>query len=456
MLVDALHAAAVVVGANFRFGNRAAGDVATLREAGEPRGFVAEGIPLDGGPQVWSSTYVRNCLAAGDVAGAAEALGRPFTVRGVVVKGDQRGRELGFPTANVPTGARRRGPADGVYAGWLRRLDTGEALPGRDQRRHQPDLRRRARPPGRELRARPRPTSSCTASRSRSPSSTACAGWSRSTSVDDAGRADERRRRPRPRAARRREAGAPASRWPTTEAWFLAARAALLRARGARPASAARCGPAAPCRCVAGGRWWRPAPAVALALARPTSSAAAAAPCCSALGRWWRSGTRLTALQRPADRRVGAGAARSAACGPAAADHPGAAAAAALRHVPVHQHRGLAGRVGTSTAACSGWPCCCSRRSRSAFLLVRLPEELDRADDEVDDALLLDACRRARRSRRRAASYVDDPDATRRRTPRSPATSGGNLVLVLLVTQAVQVLLLAVGGLRVLRRVRRR
>ena len=53
---------------------------------------------------VWSSTYVRTCLAAGDVAGAAEALGRPVTVRGFVVRGDQRGRELGFPTANVPTG----------------------------------------------------------------------------------------------------------------------------------------------------------------------------------------------------------------------------------------------------------------------------------------------------------------------------------------------------------------
>src|SRR4051794_8212412 len=77
VLVDGLRAAAVVVGANFRFGHRAAGDVATLEEAGERLGFTAEGIPLDGGPQVWSSTYVRMSLAAGDVAGAAEALGRP-------------------------------------------------------------------------------------------------------------------------------------------------------------------------------------------------------------------------------------------------------------------------------------------------------------------------------------------------------------------------------------------
>jgi riboflavin kinase/FMN adenylyltransferase len=123
ILVEALHAKAVVVGANFRFGYRAAGDVATLREAGATHDFTTEGIPLDGGPQVWSSTYIRNCLAAGDVAGAAEALGRPFTVRGEVVKGDQRGRELGFPTANVPTSGMHAAPADGVYAGWLRRLD---------------------------------------------------------------------------------------------------------------------------------------------------------------------------------------------------------------------------------------------------------------------------------------------------------------------------------------------
>lgn len=129
VLVGCLRAGAVVVGANFRFGNRAAGDVATLRELGERHGFTAEGIPLDGGPQVWSSTYVRMSLAAGDVAGAAEALGRPYSVRGVVVEGDKRGRELGYPTANVPTDALTAVPPDGVYAGRLRRLDTGEVFP---------------------------------------------------------------------------------------------------------------------------------------------------------------------------------------------------------------------------------------------------------------------------------------------------------------------------------------
>jgi riboflavin kinase / FMN adenylyltransferase len=129
VLVDSVRAQAVVVGANFRFGNKAAGDVATLAAYGAGHGFEAEGIPLDGGPQVWSSTYVRTCLAAGDVAGASEALGRPYAVRGVVVQGDQRGRELGYPTANVPTAELTAAPADGVYAGWLTRLDTGERFP---------------------------------------------------------------------------------------------------------------------------------------------------------------------------------------------------------------------------------------------------------------------------------------------------------------------------------------
>ncbi len=132
ILVDALHAKAVVVGANFRFGNRAAGDCQLLRDAGAHRDFVLEAVSLDGGPQVWSSTYVRTCLAAGDVSGAAEALGRPFATRGVVVKGEQRGRELGYPTANVPVVAGAAAPADGVYAGRVRILDgpsAGEVHP---------------------------------------------------------------------------------------------------------------------------------------------------------------------------------------------------------------------------------------------------------------------------------------------------------------------------------------
>ena len=135
VLVGPLHAVAVVVGANFRFGARAAGDVALLQRRGRElaeqdpdRGFEAEGVPLDGGPQVWSSTYVRTCLAQGDVEGAAEALGRPVTVRGPVQRGDQRGRELGYPTANVAIGA-EAAPADGVYAGWLTVLEEGRRHP---------------------------------------------------------------------------------------------------------------------------------------------------------------------------------------------------------------------------------------------------------------------------------------------------------------------------------------
>jgi riboflavin kinase / FMN adenylyltransferase len=128
ILVGALHATSVVVGANFRFGRRAAGDVRLLATLGTRHGFATEDLPLDGGPQVWSSTYVRMCLAAGDVEGATEALGRPVAVRGVVQEGDRRGRELGYPTANVAA-RHTAAPADGVYAGWLRVVGEQDAMP---------------------------------------------------------------------------------------------------------------------------------------------------------------------------------------------------------------------------------------------------------------------------------------------------------------------------------------
>jgi riboflavin kinase/FMN adenylyltransferase len=129
VVFDGLHAAGVVVGENFRFGHRATGDVDLLRRLGGPRGVEVAGLALDGSAgRTWSSTYVRQALATGDVAAAAEALGRLFTVRGRVVRGAQRGRELGYPTANVPVSSSRTAvPADGVYAGWLRRLDRPEA-----------------------------------------------------------------------------------------------------------------------------------------------------------------------------------------------------------------------------------------------------------------------------------------------------------------------------------------
>jgi len=130
VLVDRLHAAQVVVGEDFRFGHRAGGDVALLTELGEKYDFLTEGEPLlaDDGVRI-SSTGIRAALAAGDVAGAARDLGRPHRVEGVVVRGEQRGKALGFPTANLETLPHTAIPADGVYAGWLTILGTdGEDL----------------------------------------------------------------------------------------------------------------------------------------------------------------------------------------------------------------------------------------------------------------------------------------------------------------------------------------
>ncbi len=124
VLSERLHAAVVVVGENFRFGHKAAGDVPALARLGEKYDFTAEGVPLlvvDG--VTISSTYIRECLAAGDVVAAAQALGRPHRVEGVVVRGHMRGRGLGFPTANLETPPHTATPADGVYAGWLTSLD---------------------------------------------------------------------------------------------------------------------------------------------------------------------------------------------------------------------------------------------------------------------------------------------------------------------------------------------
>ena len=120
VLVDRLHTALVAVGENFRFGHRAAGDVALLAELGDKYDFTAEGVPLlaDGEVRI-SSSLIRQKLADGDVTGAAADLGRPHRVEGVVVPGHRRGRALGFPTANLETFPHTAIPADGVYAGWL-------------------------------------------------------------------------------------------------------------------------------------------------------------------------------------------------------------------------------------------------------------------------------------------------------------------------------------------------
>ena len=159
VLVEALHAAVVVVGDNFRFGHRAAGDVALLEGLGRSFGFTVEDAPLvseDG--LVFSSTYIRSCVDAGDVRAAAAALGRPHRLAGVVVRGDQRGREIGFPTANLMCHRYAAIPADGVYAAWLvrggehagrlmaSRLDRDEPdllRPGAPGRGVRPGLRRR-------------------------------------------------------------------------------------------------------------------------------------------------------------------------------------------------------------------------------------------------------------------------------------------------------------------------
>lgn len=121
-LVDRLHAAVVVTGENFRFGHLASGDVETLRTLGDKHDFTTQAVPLVADV---SATWVRELLTAGDVSAAAGALGRPHRVEGVVVRGYQRGRQLGFPTANVETPPHTAIPADGVYAGWLRCVPVG-------------------------------------------------------------------------------------------------------------------------------------------------------------------------------------------------------------------------------------------------------------------------------------------------------------------------------------------
>ena len=123
-----LHPATVVVGENFRFGHRALGTVETLRELGAGT-FEVVALPLVSDVTALSSTRVRHSLAAGDVEAAAAVLGRPFRYTGIVVMGDQRGRTLGYPTANLTVPQGHACPADGVYAGWLTCLEKADAEP---------------------------------------------------------------------------------------------------------------------------------------------------------------------------------------------------------------------------------------------------------------------------------------------------------------------------------------
>ncbi|MCR2810089.1 MULTISPECIES: bifunctional riboflavin kinase/FAD synthetase [unclassified Microbacterium] len=128
VLVDALKVRTVLVGRDFRFGRGGAGNPEVLRELGARFGFDVDVVDdvraIDAGRRV-SSTWIRELLAAGDVETAAKLLGRPASVWGEVVHGLKRGRELGFPTANLSPDLEGFVPADGVYAGWL--VDQGSA-----------------------------------------------------------------------------------------------------------------------------------------------------------------------------------------------------------------------------------------------------------------------------------------------------------------------------------------
>jgi riboflavin kinase/FMN adenylyltransferase len=138
LLVERLHVVEVVVGENFTFGKKAAGNVDFLRAAGEKFGFAVEGMSLVSESLIaehhqaekvtYSSTYIRSCVDAGDVVAATEALGRPHRVEGVVVRGDGRGKVLGFPTANVAPPMYSAIPADGVYAAWFTVLGHGPVV----------------------------------------------------------------------------------------------------------------------------------------------------------------------------------------------------------------------------------------------------------------------------------------------------------------------------------------
>ncbi len=126
--VEALHAQAVVVGRDTRFGARNEGDVNTLRELGGEFGFDVEVVADVGKGHRYSSSEVRELITGGEVDVAARLLGRLHTVTGMVVHGAERGRGLGYPTANLAADSDGLVPADGVYAGWLTRA-SGVRLP---------------------------------------------------------------------------------------------------------------------------------------------------------------------------------------------------------------------------------------------------------------------------------------------------------------------------------------
>ncbi|MCS3842265.1 bifunctional riboflavin kinase/FAD synthetase [Microbacterium sp. AK031] len=132
ILVAALRVSTVLVGRDFRFGRGGAGTPGLLRELGPKYGFtvdVVDDVYLDHSERRVSSSWIRELLADGDVRTAGDVLGRPVDVRGEVVHGLKRGRELGFPTANLSAIVDALVPADGVYAGWLVDHDTDIRYP---------------------------------------------------------------------------------------------------------------------------------------------------------------------------------------------------------------------------------------------------------------------------------------------------------------------------------------
>lgn len=123
ILVDGLHARYVLVGDDFRFGARRAGDFSLLKKLGEQHGFEAEALhTVEAAGQRASSTAVREALAAGDMATAAQLLGRPYSISGRVVGGDQLGRKIGYPTANIQL-KHNRPPLTGIFAVRVQGLD---------------------------------------------------------------------------------------------------------------------------------------------------------------------------------------------------------------------------------------------------------------------------------------------------------------------------------------------
>lgn len=130
LLAGHIGAGGVVTGEDFTFGKGRGGNVAVLREVGASCGIEARAIgPVGESGQVVSSSRIRDALKAGECDTAARLLTRPFTVRGTVIHGDKRGRDLGYPTANIDMGAYLR-PRFGIYAVTGRVLATGQELQG--------------------------------------------------------------------------------------------------------------------------------------------------------------------------------------------------------------------------------------------------------------------------------------------------------------------------------------